>query len=148
MTISKKHLAWNADMLVFDKRLRTELRRHRQSLGLSYSALGRFLGLHGSTIQKWENGLIHQCSLHHRENVTRFLRGEFDADIQAKLGDPRRGAYLCPISAPAIECVKRLANCYHLLEPRPDLRCVLLESAFQAADEALRAMTQKLSEPK
>ncbi|MBQ4481057.1 MAG: helix-turn-helix domain-containing protein [Victivallales bacterium] len=145
MTISKKYLDLSADTLVFDKQLRTELRRHRQSLGLSYSALGRFLGLHGSTIQKWENGIIRRCSLHHRENVTRFLRGEYDADIQAKLGDPRRGAYLCPISASAIECVKRLANCYHLLEPRPDLRSVLLEAALKAANEALQALARNPS---
>ncbi|MBO4620937.1 MAG: helix-turn-helix transcriptional regulator [Victivallales bacterium] len=130
------------ERMSFDDQTRMRLRRHRQSLGLSYSALGRFLGLHGSTLQKWENGAIRKCSLRHQKILTRFLHGDYDADIHAKLGDPRRGAYLCPISSSAIECVKRLANCYRLLESRPDLRSLLLNAAWRAANEALRAMAR------
>ena len=140
MDTSKGFFEQRENQLVFDEQLRLQLRRHRQSLGLSYSALGRFLRLHGSTIQKWENGIIQQCSLHSRERLIHFLHGDYDDDIRAKLGDPRRGAYLCPVSASAIECVKHLANCYHLLESRPDLRSLLLEAATKAANDALRTL--------
>ena len=86
----------------FDPQTCAEFRRKRLALGLSYCALGRFLGVHWSTIRKWENGLICQCSLHFRKRIAGFLRGDYDYDIQANLGDPRLGAYLRPVSAGAM----------------------------------------------
>jgi hypothetical protein len=131
----------------FDPQTCAELRRKRLALGLSYCALGRFLGVHWSTIRKWENGLICQCSLHFRKRIAGFLRGDYDYDIQANLGDPRLGAYLRPVSAGAMACVRHFANCYHLLESRPDLRSLLLDEAFQAAREALLKINAELTKP-
>ena len=128
----------------FSAQAREELRRKRLSLGLSYCALGRFLGVHWSTIRKWEYGIIQHCSLSLQNRIASFLRGEYDFDIQANLGDPRLGAYLRPVTPPAIECVHRLASCYHLLESRPDLRSLLLDAAFQAAREALLQIKEEL----
>lgn len=129
----------------FDPQFCAEFRRKRLALGLSYCALGRFLGVHWSTIRKWENGLICQCSLHSRKRIAGFLRGDYDGDIQANLGDPRLGAYLRPVSAGAMACVRHLVSCYHLLESRPDLRSLLLDEAFQAAREALLKINAELS---
>jgi len=121
----------------FDESTRHAMRRHRMALGLSYSALGRFLGVHWSTIRKWENGLIRQCTLQLRTRVASFLRGDYDFDIHANLGDPRLGAYLRSASSPATACVQRFASCYQLLGSRPDLRSLLVEEAFRATREAL-----------
>ena len=121
----------------FDESTRHAMRRHRMALGLSYSALGRFLGVHWSTIRKWENGLIRQCTLQLRTRVASFLRGDYDFDIHANLGDPRLGAYLRSASSPATACVQRFASCYQLLGSRPDLRGLLVEEAFRATREAL-----------
>ena len=120
----------------FNPQFCAEFRRKRLALGLSYCALGRFLGVHWSTIRKWENGLICQCSLHSRKRIAGFLRGDFD---------PRLGAYLRPVSAGAMACVRHLVSCYHLLESRPDLRSLLLDEAFQAAREALLKINAELA---
>ena len=124
----------------FTEATRLELHQRRQALGLSYCARSRFLGVHWSTIRKWEVGKIHHCSEHFRRRVAKFLRGELDADIHAALGDPRIGTYIKPVSAQAMACVQRFANCYHLLDARPDLRSVLLDAAYQATSDALRAL--------
>lgn len=131
----------------FDARICAEFRRKRMALGLSYCALGRFLGVHWSTIRKWENGRICHCSIHFQKRIAGFLRGDFDYDIQASLGDPRLGAYLRPVSLGAMACVQHFASCYHLLESRPDLRSLLLDEAFRAAREALLEIKAELAEP-
>ena len=124
----------------FTNDFRLELQRRRKALGLSYCALSRFLGVHWSTIRKWEVGKIRHCSDHFRRRVAKFLRGELDSDIHACLGDPRIGTYIKPVSSQAMACVQRFANCCHLLEDRPDLRSALLDEAYQATADALRAL--------
>ena len=78
----------------FTPEVRERLRAKRQELGVSYQALGDRLGVHASTLRKWELGKILDCHGQNLVRVRRYLRGEYDAAVAASATPdraPQRG---------------------------------------------------------
>ena len=67
----------------FTPAVRERMRAKRLELGASLQALGEKLGVHASTLRKWEAGEIHDCHGQNQVRVRRFLRGEYDAAVTA-----------------------------------------------------------------
>ena len=131
----------------FDESTRHAMRRHRMALGLSYSALGRFLGVHWSTIRKWEAGITGACHPRHIKRVTKFLQGDFDEqmrvisrqDVFPKLQPVRR------IPLAVDQCLERASQTYQLCHADyPELGNAFLVAIDQAIQDAIRAFLERL----
>ena len=114
-----------------------QLRRRRLQLGLSYSALSRFIGASATTLRKWEYGQTRRCSSLYSGRLARFLQGGYDQCFESRRGDLRVGSYLVPPSRQLQEAINTLAHSYRFIQSRPDLCAILLQAVNDAANRAV-----------
>ncbi len=60
------------------REMRERLMGKRLALGLSQEALGRFLGVHTTTVCLWESGRLTACREQHAARLQAFLAGAYD----------------------------------------------------------------------
>ena len=120
-----------------------QLRERRLRLGLSYSALSRFLGASPSVLRKWEAGSIRQCSSLYRSRLAAFLRGDYDQCFDIQRGDLRLGSYFTPPSRQLQDALRVFTNCYSFMQRRPDLCNIMLNEAEELARTILTEYYQK-----
>lgn len=119
--------------------LRRTFREHRLSLGLTYSALGRYFGTSWATIRKWEIGQTRHCHRQQGEMFMSFIKGRYDVDFVCSMDSPNISAYLRPISPEAIACIHKITNTYRLLMTRPDLQMDYLGTILTHISETLKS---------
>lgn len=127
----------------FSSEQRALLRARRLSLHISMARLSSCLGIHWSTIGKWESGAIKGCHPRHRQRVAAFLAGEYDSWL--KFSDDRAwrdGKQACPDSRQARKNIMNLSCAFHLLEAYPDLQNLLVCRLNSVME---RIMLQRLS---
>ena len=104
----------------FTPEVRARLRAKRLELGASFQALGEHLGVHASTLRKWEMGGILDCHGRNLTRLRRYLRGEYDA--AAAKASPARSAMASRGLAPELRlCISRMPELYGLCCRYPGL---------------------------
>ncbi len=114
------------------------LRGRRRSLNLTYLQLGTFIGVHWSTVRKWECGVTVSCHPRHWERVRNFLEGYYDGEIQTQFLTPEEVVdNWSRLPACVRNCLERVVNTYGLCEPRPELRERFVNKIDQTTRQAL-----------
>ena len=109
----------------FTEEHRRLLRAKRLDLGLSLKQLEDLLGIHCSTIRKWEAGITSQCHPRHVRPVAKFFAGGFDRALQTARHQVQAQTSLPDQIA---RCLERLGKAYQLLAIQsPQLAAELLE---------------------
>ncbi len=120
--------------------LRNAIIAKRLSLGLTYCALGRFLGVSWATVRKWEQGRVKMCHVRHRLLIREFLKGYYDENFHNSMDAKNIGAYIHEVPTDIVECLQRFQNSHRILRARPDLQMKLLASAFTAVKKTLHTL--------
>ncbi len=125
---------------VFTNELRNSLRTKRMSLGLTYVALGRFLGISWGTVRKWELGQTQCCLQRHASLVRNFVDGLYDEALLGRMGSANVNAYLKPLPNEALLCAQRFHACCRMLASSPELRSAFIRRASREVSSILEKM--------
>ena len=117
------------------------MRAKRLELGVSFQTLAERLGVHASTLRKWEKGSILDCHGQNMMRVRRYLRGEYDQAVAEAVCIPNRAE--CPgVPQEFRQLMKRVAELYGLCRHYPGLG----ERMVGAFAEMYRRMVRELHE--
>lgn len=104
---------------LFTAEIRQALSRKRRELGLTFTALGDFLGVSWATIRKWELGKSKMCQRKHAGMVENFLAGAYDRELSGSHASPRLNSCLRPLPREAVCHARRFLNTLRLLNATP-----------------------------
>lgn len=121
----------------FNPVLRQRLRRKRVELGLSYQRLSEYLGVHWSTIRKWEVGPTAFCHVQVARRLLRLLTGGMDDEIQQHESHPVYGRAPRYLPDNARLCLERVGSTYAVCNRRHDLQGELLQQLETLSNSAL-----------
>lgn len=121
----------------FNPVLRQRLRRKRVEMGLSYQRLSEYLGVHWSTIRKWEVGPTAFCHGQAGRRLLRLLTGGMDDEIQLNESNPIYGNTPRYLPENARLCLERMGNTYAVCKSRYDLQGVFLQQLGEVSNTAL-----------
>lgn len=121
----------------FNPVLRQRLRRKRVELGLSYQRLSEYLGVHWSTIRKWEVGPTAFCHVQVSRRLLRLLSGDLDDEILQQENHPVYGRARRYLPENARLCLERVGSAYAVCHRRQDLQGVLLHQLETLSNSAL-----------
>ena len=122
----------------FTPEVRERLRAKRLELGVSFQQLGEKLGVHASTLRKWEKGEILDCRGQNLHRVRRYLRGEYDAAVAASVAPDRTPQQRLPPEMRLL--MSRIAELYGLCSHFPGLG----ERMMAAFTETYRRMVREV----
>ena len=131
---------------VFGAAERERLRMKRMMLGMSLYGLASQLGVHWTTLWKWEQGMISQVQPRHRRIVEQFLNG--DGLPQERSAAPwADGSDSQAMSSPQLRnCLRGFCATCRILSDAPRLQAQLVEQALEKVDQLLaRLLTAELS---
>lgn len=121
---------------VFGDKERKRLRLRRLMLGLSLYGLASQLGVHWSTLWKWEQGMIAQVQPRHRRVVAQFLNG--DSLPQTRPGAPQEQPDSLTMAAPQLRnCLRQFSATCRVLSDAPRLQAQLVEQTLALVDRIL-----------
>jgi len=116
--------------------LAQQLRKRRSNMKLSYVALGRFLGVHWTTIRVWELGRT--CSMAQASEVKlrRFLNGDYDRFILPLLHIFPEQDNLADLPPELAEALANIWNLRDSMAESPELQR-FFEKAMEGAYEEI-----------
>ena len=130
---------------VFGAAERERLRMRRMMLGMSLYGLASQLGVHWTTLWKWEQGMISQVQPRHRRIVAQFLNGD---GLPQERSAARR---LDHSDSPATDspqlrnCLRNFCATCRILADAPHLQAQLVEQALETVNRLLaRLLTAEL----
>ena len=123
---------------VFDEVSRVQLRRHRHELELSLQETAQVLGVHWTTLAKWESGEIQHCHPRHRRRVEEFLSGEFDNWLGCSEGIRHSEEVKLSQLEPVLrEELLHLGCVFQMLNDYPDLQNLLTGRLNRIVEELI-----------
>lgn len=109
---SEKH-PW--DFHKFTQEDRKRIKQFRDDNHLGYTGFGKLLGLHGTTVKKWECGEILSCSPKHFRILVSLLRGYAVSGSTTTLDEFERIKWRCQLLI--LTCFKEIGEAYRILRP-------------------------------
>ncbi len=125
---------------LFTTEIRQALSRKRRELGLTFTALGDFLGVSWATVRKWELGKSRECQRKHAKMVESFLAGAYDQELSGSHASPRLNSCLRPLPREAVHHARRFLNTLRLLNATP----VRQQALILLTEQLLRATLREL----
>ncbi len=137
------------DRFIFTAEIRQALSQKRRELGLTFTALGDFLGVSWATIRKWELGKSQMCQRKHAGMVENFLAGAYDRELSGSHAAPRLNSCLRPLPREAVSYARRFLNTLRLLNatPRRQQTLVLLTERLLRATLRELLARERIAEP-
>ena len=97
---------------------RHQLRERIGKLGVSYQQVAHFLGIGKSTLQRWINGRITNCSVALWPRLNAFLDGALDTELALSAREEASSKYIqrrAAVSMDGLEVLlEQLSQAYHL----------------------------------
>ena len=122
---------------VFGVAERERLRMRRMMLGMSLYGLASQLGVHWTTLWKWEQGMISQVQPRHRRIVAQFLNGDGlpqEWPAVRRLDNPD---VLATPSPQLRNCLRSFCATCRILADAPHLQAQLVEQTLETVNRLL-----------
>ena len=119
---------------VFDAAGRERLRLKRMMLGMSLYRLASQLGVHWTTLWKWEQGMIAEVQPRHRRIVAQFLYGD---GVPAARQDHGALDRLATDSPSLRNCLRNFCATCRILSDAPHLQAKLVGQALETVNRRL-----------
>ena len=107
----------------------------RKALGLTCTALAKYLGVSCSLISRWENGSAMHASRENHELVKEFLDGRLDGKLLDRKADDDISTSISSIPPEAQLLAERIVSIYQLLADTPTQQAAFLKKLDETLDK-------------